>query len=194
MRYLPLALAFTAVATVATAQTPVLNVLTYDSFTSEWGPGPAIETAFEAVCACDLVFSAVGDGAELLARLQLEGTKSEASVVLGLDTNLTASAAETGIFAPHGLVLDALALPVAFSDETFVPFDWGYFAFVYDKKTVTNPPKSFEELAASDLKIVIQDPRSSTPGLGRRTVDAFFSTVSVRSSVDPGGSWMAVMK
>jgi thiamine transport system substrate-binding protein len=28
------------------------------------------------------------------------------------------------------------------------------------------PPKSFAELAASDLKIVIQDPRSSTPGLG----------------------------
>jgi thiamine transport system substrate-binding protein len=27
-------------------------------------------------------------------------------------------------------------------------------------------PASFEELAASDVKIVIQDPRSSTPGLG----------------------------
>jgi len=27
-------------------------------------------------------------------------------------------------------------------------------------------PKSFEELVASDLEIVIQDPRSSTPGLG----------------------------
>ena len=29
-----------------------------------------------------------------------------------------------------------------------------------------DPPKSFEDLIASDLSIVIQDPRSSTPGLG----------------------------
>ncbi len=154
-------------ASVAMAEEkPVLSVYTYDSFASDWGPGPQIEQAFEAECGCDLQFVTAGDGAAVLARVRLEGARTDADIVLGLDTNLTASAAETGIFAPHGLVLDALDLPVAFSDETFVPFDWGYFAFVYDKKTVSNPPKSFEELAASDLKIVIQDPRSSTPGLG----------------------------
>jgi thiamine transport system substrate-binding protein len=47
-----------------------------------------------------------------------------------------------------------------------MPFDWGYFSFVFDKSKTTNIPKSFEELAKSDLKIAIQDPRSSTPGLG----------------------------
>ena len=31
---------------------------------------------------------------------------------------------------------------------------------------MTTPPQSFEELIESDLKIVIQDPRTSTPGLG----------------------------
>ena len=31
---------------------------------------------------------------------------------------------------------------------------------------LANVPASFEELAASDISIVIQDPRSSTPGLG----------------------------
>ncbi|MFN4102411.1 MAG: thiamine ABC transporter substrate-binding protein, partial [Pararhodobacter sp.] len=45
-----------ASATAASAQTPELRVLTYDSFVSEWGPGPQIETAFEAICGCDLVF------------------------------------------------------------------------------------------------------------------------------------------
>ncbi|RUS59036.1 thiamine ABC transporter substrate binding subunit [Pseudorhodobacter sp. E13] len=159
------AAALALLTTAAQAQTPVLNVLTYDSFTSEWGPGPAIETAFEAVCACDLVFSAVGDGAELLARVQLEGAKSEASVVLGLDTNLTAQAAATGLFAPHGQT-GGNDLPVPFDDPIFLPYDWGYFAFVYDNTKLATPPTSFEALAASDLKIVIQDPRSSTPGLG----------------------------
>jgi thiamine transport system substrate-binding protein len=162
---IPAALAFVLLASVAQADTPVLKVLTYDSFTSEWGPGPAVETAFEAVCGCDLVFSAVGDGAELLARLQLEGANSDASVVLGLDTNLTAQAAATGLFAPHGQAA-ANDLPVPYADPVFLPYDWGYFAFVYDKTKLTTPPTSFEELAASDLKIVIQDPRSSTPGLG----------------------------
>ena len=152
-------------ATMAAADVPVLTVYTYDSFVSEWGPGPAIEKAFEAECGCDLRFVGQADGAALLARVQLEGAKSEADVVLGLDTNLTAAAAATGLFAPHGRVFKG-DLPVAWEDPLFLPYDWGWFAFVYDKTKLAHPPTSFEDLAASDLKIVIQDPRSSTPGLG----------------------------
>ncbi len=147
------------------AQADTLTVYTYDSFTSEWGPGPAVEAAFEAECGCDLEFVAVGDGAELLSRLKLEGARTNADVVLGIDTNLTAAAEATGLFAAHGVTGD-WALPVEWTDPTFVPYDWGYFAFVYDNTKVTNPPKSFAELADSELSIVIQDPRSSTPGLG----------------------------
>jgi len=151
-------------AQMAKAETPVLNVLTYDSFTTEWGPGPAIEAGFEAVCACDLQFQTAGDGAALLARLQLDGAGSDADVVVGLDTNLVSKAQETGLFAPAPPA--QTQLPTAFSSANFVPFDWGWFAFVYDKTKLALPPKSFAELAASDLKIIIQDPRSSTPGLG----------------------------
>jgi thiamine transport system substrate-binding protein len=164
MRYL-LAAGLLTIAVPAIAETPVLTVLTYDSFTSEWGPGPAVEKAFEAECGCDLKFVPAGDGAALLARVRLEGAASEADVVLGLDTSLTAAATATGLFAPHGLP-SASDLPVAFDDRLFVPFDWGWFAFVHDKTKLPEAPKSFAELAASDLKIVIQDPRSSTPGLG----------------------------
>lgn len=153
------------IATMAMADTPVLTVLTYDSFTAEWGPGPAIEKAFEAECGCDLKFVTAGDGAAVLARLKLEGARSDADVVLGLDTSLTADATATGLFAPHAQTAKT-DLPVPYSDPVFVPFDWGWFAFVYDKTKVPSPPKSFEELAASNLKIVIEDPRSSTPGLG----------------------------
>ncbi|WP_374643191.1 thiamine ABC transporter substrate binding subunit [Tabrizicola sp.] len=160
-----LAAGLLTIALPAMAKTPVLTVLTYDSFTSEWGPGPAVEKAFEATCACDLQFVAAGDGAALLARIQLEGVASDADVVLGLDTSLTAAAAATQLFAPHGKN-PTTNLPTAFADPLFLPFDWGWFAFVYDKTRLPDPPKSFDSLAASDLKIVIQDPRSSTPGLG----------------------------
>src|SRR5262245_48489377 len=84
---------------------PVLTVYTYSSFVSDWGPGPAVKKAFEAECACRLNFVAVEDGVVLLSRLRLEGPSSPADVVLGLDTNLTAEAAATGLFAPHGLDL-----------------------------------------------------------------------------------------
>ena len=156
---------FCIVASLAAAETPVLNVLTYDSFISDWGPGPAVEAAFEAECGCDLRFEGAGDGAALLARVQLEGARSEADVVLGLDTSLTAAAAATGLFAPHDITA-AYDLPIAWDDALFVPYDWGWFAFVHDKTKVAVPPTSFTALAASDLKIVIEDPRSSTPGLG----------------------------
>ena len=160
-----LAAGLSVIAIPALAETPVLTVLTYDSFTSEWGPGPAVEKAFEATCACDLQFIPSGDGAALLARVRLEGAASDADIVLGLDTSLTAAATATGLFAPHGLT-PATTLPVDFADPAFLPFDWGWFAFVYDTTKLPDAPKSFEALAASDLRIVIQDPRSSTPGLG----------------------------
>lgn len=147
---------------------PELVVYTYESFTSEWGPGPAIAEKFEAVCGCSVRFVGAGDGAALLGRLRLEGNRTEADVVLGLDTNLTAEAAATGLLAPHGLPSESLHLdmPVAWNDPVFLPYDWGYFAFVYDRTKLAKPPTSFEELIASDLKVVILDPRSSTPGLG----------------------------
>ncbi|SLN75891.1 thiamine ABC transporter substrate binding subunit [Roseisalinus antarcticus] len=148
-------------ASAASAET--LTIYTYDSFVPDWGPGPAIETAFEAECGCDIAFVAAGDGAALLSRVRLEGARTEADIVLGLDSNLVAAARETGLFAPHGVTAD-LDLPVAWHDDTFLPFDWGYFAFV--SNAGTEAPANFRELADSDLSIAIQDPRSSTPGLG----------------------------
>ena len=142
-----------------------LVVYTYDSFNSDWGPGPQIEKAFENICDCDLKFVTAGDGAALLTKLRLEGNKTKADVVVGLDTNLLKSARDSDLFSPHNLNI-TLDLPIAWKDNTFMPFDWGYFSFVFDKSKTTNIPKSFEELAKSDLKIAIQDPRSSTPGLG----------------------------
>ena len=145
-----------------------LTVYTYESFTAEWGPGPQVEKAFEAECGCDLDFVSVADGVALLNRVRLEGTGTRADIVLGLDTNLTAEAKATGLFAPHGIELANVAVPGGWTDDVFVPFDYGYFAVVYDSERVKSPPKSLKELVEGDpaQKIAIQDPRTSTPGLG----------------------------
>ena len=148
---------------------PVLTIYTYDSFASEWGPGPAIETAFEEKCDCDLQFIALDSSIGILGRVQLEGGASKADIVLGLDTNLMATAEQTGLFAPHGADMSGrINLPVEFDDDIFMPFDWGYFAFVYDSSKLQDVPASLDALvnAPDDLRIVIQDPRTATPGLG----------------------------
>jgi thiamine transport system substrate-binding protein len=152
----------------AMADQPVLTVYTYDSFASEWGPGPVIEKGFEESCGCDLQFVGVDSSIGAFNRIRLEGAATKADILLGLDVNLAGDARESGLFAPHGADLAGLATPVAWDDPVFAPFDWGHFAFVYDTRRMTTPPASFEALIAApdDLKIVIQDPRSATPGLG----------------------------
>lgn len=145
-----------------------LTVYTYDSFAADWGPGPAIKKAFEADCGCELKFVALEDGVSLLNRLRMEGKNSKADVVLGLDNNLLQAARQTKLFATSAVDTTSLSVPGGWQDSTFIPYDYGYFAFVYNKNTLKNPPQSLKELVESDRpwKVIYQDPRTSTPGLG----------------------------
>lgn len=153
---------------IASANDNTLTVYTYDSFVSDWGPGPQVEAAFEEICGCDLQLVAAGDAAAMLSRVRLEGERTEADVVLGLDNNLSAAAKDTGLFAAHGQSFENLTLPIEWTDSIFLPFDWGYFAFVYDETRLAEPPSSLADLVYrhDDISVIIQDPRSSSPGLG----------------------------
>lgn len=144
-----------------------LTVYTYSSFTAEWGPGPKIKQAFEKACDCTLNLVPLEDGVAILNRLRLEGNHSKADLVLGLDDALISEAKQSGLFAPHPAKLDGIKVPGGWQDDTFVPYDYGYFAFVYDKDKLKQPPKSLEDLVERpDLKVIYQDPRTSTPGQG----------------------------
>lgn len=156
------------IAAPALAAKPVLTVYTYDSFAADWGPGPAVKKAFEARCGCELNYVALEDGVSLLNRLRMEGKNSKADVVLGLDNNLIQAAEKTGLFSKSTVDTRALQLPDGWHNDTFIPFDYGYFAFVYDKNKLKNPPHSLKELVESPEKwrVIYEDPRTSTPGLG----------------------------
>jgi thiamine transport system substrate-binding protein len=145
-----------------------LTIYTYDSFVAEWGPGPKVKAEFEKTCDCTIEWVAPGDGVAVLNRLKLEGASTKADVVLGLDTNLTAEAAATGLFGKHGADVKLARTPLPWVDEYFMPFDYAHFAVIYDSQTMTNPPKSLDELVNGDpmQKIILEDPRTSTPGLG----------------------------
>ena len=149
-----------------------LTVYTYDSFVSEWGPGPIVEKIFEDKYEIDLQFIAVDSAATLLNKIILEGENTKADLVLGLDMNLFNAAEKSELFVSHNLknINNKLTLPLNWESDIFVPYNYGYFAFVYNNKILKNPPLSMEDLInKTDARIVIQDPRTSTPGLGLLT-------------------------
>ncbi len=145
-----------------------LTIYTYESFVSEWGPGAKIKASFEKTCDCTVEWLGLGDGVAALNRLKLEGANTKADLVLGLDTSLTAEAVATGLFGKHNVDKSLAKTPEAWTDDYFMPYDYAHFAVIYDTEKMKVPPKSLDELVNGDptQKIVLEDPRSSTPGLG----------------------------
>ena len=149
-----------------------LTIYTYDSFVSEWGPGPIIEKIFEEKHNADIEFVAVDSAATLLNKVILEGDTSKADIVLGLDMNLFDLAEQSELFTTHNIndLNNLINLPLKWESNKFVPYNYGYFSFVYNEANLATPPKSMDELINStNARIVIQDPRTSTPGLGLLT-------------------------
>ena len=149
-----------------------LTIYTYESFVSDWGPGPIIKKKFEDKFKIHLEFVTVDSAATLLTKVILEGSSTKADIVLGLDMNLLDEANKSNLFFKHSLehLINIIDLPIEWESENFTPYNYGYFAFVYNNKKFTNPPNSMEELINNtDARIVIQDPRTSTPGLGLLT-------------------------
>ena len=147
---------------------PTLVVYTYDSFAASWGPAPKVKETFEKTCNCNLKFVSTSSSITALRKIQLEGSNTKADVLLGLDKSSAGIARNTNLFINYNIDTSKLDLPVKWNDKEFLPYDYGYFAFVYDSLKTKKVPKSFDELLLmpKNFKIIIQDPRSSTPGLG----------------------------
>jgi len=161
-----LSLLLSSLALCGAASAADLTVYTYDSFNADWGPGPKLEEAFEAQCKCDMEFVVVEDGVSILNRLKIEGERSKADVILGIDDSLLEIARQTDLIAEHEQSLEGLSAELAWEDKQFIPYDFGYFAFVYDSSKIKTPVTSLKELVESDAKVLYQDPRTSTPGNG----------------------------
>jgi thiamine transport system substrate-binding protein len=158
---------------------PELTIYANDSFLSEWGPGPTLQSKFEQRCKCKIKWVAAADGAALLARLKIEGTRTKADVVIGIDDALTASAQDLGFFMDVDLVAPntkpQAARAKSASSKKFIPYDYGYYAFMFDTKAKQKNGQPFprpknlgELLRAKEFRksLLIQDPRTSATGLG----------------------------
>lgn len=149
----------------------VVVVYAYDSFTSQWGPGPEIEKQFEKLTGYDLQFVTFNDAPNVLTQAIIEGAECKADVLLGIDNFLFFQAREAGIlkeFKPKN-ALNIFPSEVVF-DKSFLvtPYDYGYFGFMYDTNSKTSAPRSLNDLTDTRYlkSLIIMDPRTSTPGLG----------------------------
>ncbi|ABR74495.1 thiamine ABC transporter substrate-binding protein [Actinobacillus succinogenes] len=151
----------------AAANAP-LQVYTEEFFGADWGPGAEVKALFEQVHPrCRLDYRVFDGRNTMLNRLRLEGKKTKADVVIGLDNFQFDAAEKTGLFAKTAVNLTALSLPVRWTNQTFIPYEFGQFAFIYDKNKLKNPPESLKELVErQDLRVIYQDPRTSSMGRG----------------------------
>ncbi len=142
-----------------------LNIYVNHSFISG-GLIDKIKPEFEKQCACELEFFDFNSANAILTRLQIEGNKTKADIALGFDYNLIPRSEENKLFQENKVDLSRLNLPITWQNKTYLPFDYGYLAFIYNSEKLKNPPTSFSELAKQKISIIIQDPRTSSPGLG----------------------------
>jgi thiamine transport system substrate-binding protein len=163
---LPLPGAFGAPA----AEEQELVIYAYDSFVAEWGPAPKVIPIFEQKYGVKVTVLSVGDAGQVLNRAILEKEDPQADILVGIDNNLLARALEEEVLQPYrspqlGVVPERLRFDAS---SSVTPFDYGYFAFVYDSEKLSDPPASLEELTAPRFrkKVIVEDPRTSSPGLG----------------------------
>ncbi len=147
-----------------------LVVYCYDSFASEWGPGPVVIPAFEKKYGIKVRLQSGGNSGQLLSRAILEKDNPEADIVIGIDNNMLSRALASGVFEKYspeniGNIPDELLFDPS---NHLTPFDYGYFSIIYDSEILKNPPKNLEDLTKKEYKnsLILMDPRTSSPGLG----------------------------
>ena len=149
---------------------PELVIWTYDSFNSEWGPGPGLAKQFLEETGIAIRWVNHQDAGSMLSRLLLEGSDAQGDIILGLDQNMASRALESGLLAAYTPEGFDNILPELLIDPTnrLIPFDYSYFAVVYNSEELPNPPRNLEDLASGEYRnsLILLDPRTSSPGLG----------------------------
>ena len=146
-----------------------LTIYTYESFNSEWGPGPVVFKSFEEQCGCKIKIVTPGDSGTVLNRVILEQANPKADILLGLNNSELEKSFSYKLWIPYRSPL-LVQVPIDLlldKKHRVTPFDYGFISFVYDSQKLKNPPRNLEDLLDPEYrrKIVIENPKTSSPGL-----------------------------
>lgn len=151
-------------------RTHELRIYCYDSFASS-GLGKKIIPIFEEMYDCKVTLESTGSGGTILNRLILEKDKPLADVAIGINNSFMHKALAEDIFLayePKNIVNIKDENLLLDSTNRLIPFDYNYYAFVYDSEVLKKPPLTFGEMQSSIWKdkIIFIDPRTSSAGYG----------------------------
>ena len=148
-------------------------VYTYDSFAADWGSAPLLKEAFEKNFPYTVEFVDCGDAIECFYKIQTEGKDCICDVIVGIDNNYAGEVISSGILEKYKAKnVDKLLYPFLqeqlSKDYYLTPYDFSHFALIYDTKSSIAAPEKLSDLTKDvySKKIVLMDPRTSTPGLG----------------------------
>lgn len=148
-------------------------VYAYDSFLSEWGPGPELKKRFEEKTGLTLTFIEGEDAVSLLSKAILEEDDPVADILIGLDNNSSYKALEADLLQEYKpkdadkLIPESLVKEIG-GKWKITPYDYSHFAIIYNTKSSVPAPKSLQDLTnpVYEKSLILMNPRTSTPGLG----------------------------
>ena len=157
-------------ALAAAAADRTLTVYSYDTFASDWGPGPKVIADFEEKTGIKVDLVTGGDAIETFNQIMLEGKDCKADVFLGASDDMAWKVLEADILDSYDS--PALAdIPAALQfdpSNRLLPFDYGVFAFIIDSEAGVEAPEHLMDLTKPEWKdkTILIDPRTSSVGLG----------------------------
>jgi len=169
-----------------------LNVYTYDSLLGKNSLGEVLKNEFQKKTGSNLNFFSYSSGGEALNQIILEGAQTKADILLGIDNSFAERAESTQMFLTIPPELFKGIEPQLRFDKghLFLPFDYGYLAFIYNKEkiskgTLAQFKTGLANFLSSELiskKIVIEDPRTSSLGFSflRWTQELFSEPEALR--------------
>lgn len=152
-----------------------LTVYTYDAMIGKNSLGEKIKKEFEKNTGEKLNLISFGSVGEALNQIVIEGKKTKADVLLGIDNSFASRARSTQLFSlvPEKHFTELQPRVSLGKDHLFLPFDYGYLAFIYNSQRVQFKDASSRDLTLSQFinsnenrkRVVIEDPRTSSLGL-----------------------------
>jgi thiamine transport system substrate-binding protein len=165
------------------AETPILTVMTHDSFAAS----EEVIAAFEAEQGVEVRFVKAGDTGAALNKAILSKSAPLADVFFGVDNNFLSRALEEDLFVAYSSpLLDEI--PDSFElDEKHrvLPVDYGDVCINYDKAYFAEQgltmPATLDDLTKPEYAglLVVQNPATSSPGLA-------FMMATIAEYGDPG--------
>ena len=151
------------------ADTPVLTVMTHDSF----NVSEDVVAKFEAQCGCKVQFLKSGDAGLMLNKAILSKSQPQADVMYGVDNTFLSRALREDLFEAYASpalagIPDDLKLD---PDDRLLPVDYGYVTLNYDKAAFGDDalpvPQTLRDLADPRYKgkLIVENPATSSPGL-----------------------------